>query len=951
MTTTLTDPAGLSAREVTALRERHGRNELPAAPPPSIVARIGVQLRDPLIVVLLVAMVVTAALRDVSDLVVIALVIVLNTTVGVVQELRADRAVAALRRMAAPHARVRRDGADVSVPAAELVPGDVVRVEAGDIVPADLRVVEAVRLALDESALTGESMTVARSAGDELSAGTVTATGRATGVVVRTGEHSALGRIAALVAGQPRRQTPLQRRLVGLGKVLALTAVALSGVVFLVGVLRGQPVAEMLLAAVSLTVAAVPESLPAVVTLALALGAHRMARRSAIVRRLPAVETLGSVTVLATDKTGTLTEGLMSVERLLLPDGGEITLTGTGYAPSGTATPEPGAAGLELARALVLCNDADLDHARPEWAPVGDPMEAALLAAAGRCGVDLAVRQEFPRVAEVPFDAVRRRMTTVHADPAGGYLVVSKGAPDVLLAASPARTTGDQPLAAEGDRASATDGHQALAVERYRTLATDGHQAFATEDHRAPATDGRQAPAVDDHQVLAADSHQALAVERYRALAAEGYRVLAVAGAHRDCVPTPEDAERDLRPLGLVALIDPVRKAAPAAVAALRDAGIEVILITGDHPATAAAIAERVGLATPGARVALGTGPSSPAPDNDPTAATPPHDPANVASPHSLTGTTPPLRPDGATPPHGLGVDATQSRAGGAVPVVYARTSPEQKLTIIEGLQRGGAVVAMTGDGVNDAPALRRADIGVAMGRGGTEAARQAADLVLADDNLATVATAVREGRRIYANIRRFLVYALSGGAAEVLVMLAGPWLGMPVPLLPAQILWINMITHGLPGVALGGEPAAPDLMRRRPRRPDQAILGGLAAPIAVTSALITATVLAAALWTRHAGGPWQSVLFLVLGLAQLGVALALRARGGGQRNWSLDAAAGLSLVLQLAAVWLPPLQSLLGTTPLTLTQTLACAAAAAVPGLVTFLLGHHYVRRAAPTG
>ncbi|MGI5175734.1 cation-translocating P-type ATPase [Dactylosporangium sp. CA-152071] len=869
MTTTLTDPAGLSAREVTVLRERHGRNELPAAPPPSIVARIGVQLRDPLIVVLLVAMVVTAALRDVSDLVVIALVIVLNTTVGVVQELRADRAVAALRRMAAPSARVRRDGADVSVPAAELVPGDVVRVEAGDIVPADLRVVEAVRLALDESALTGESMTVARSAGDELSAGTVTATGRATGVVVRTGEHSALGRIAALVAGQPRRQTPLQRRLVGLGKVLALAAVALSGVVFLVGVLRGQPVAEMMLAAVSLTVAAVPESLPAVVTLALALGAHRMARRSAIVRRLPAVETLGSVTVLATDKTGTLTEGLMSVERLLLPDGGEITLTGTGYAPTGTATPEPGAAGLELARALVLCNDADLDHARPAWAPVGDPMEAALLAAAGRCGVDLAVRQEFPRVAEVPFDAVRRRMTTVHADPAGGYLVVSKGAPDVLLTATPPAPT------------------------------TDAHMPLTTDDHRA------------------------LAIEGYRALAAEGYRVLAVSGAHRDSIPTPEDAERDLRPLGLVALIDPVRKAAPAAVAALRDAGIEVILITGDHPATAAAIAERVGLATPGARVALGTDPTSPA--------------------------APPHGPDGAAPPHSLGIDAPQNVVGGAVPVVYARTSPEQKLTIIEGLQRGGGVVAMTGDGVNDAPALRRADIGVAMGRGGTEAARQAADLVLADDNLATVATAVREGRRIYANIRRFLVYALSGGAAEVLVMLAGPWLGMPVPLLPAQILWINMITHGLPGVALGGEPAAPDLMRRPPRRPDQAILGGLAAPIVVTSALITATVLAATLWTRHAGGPWQSVLFLVLGLAQLGVALALRARGGGQRNWSLDAAVGLSLVLQLAAVWLPPLQSLLGTTPLTLTQTLACAAAAAVPGLVTFLLGHH-VRRAAPT-
>ncbi|MDG6105899.1 cation-transporting P-type ATPase [Dactylosporangium aurantiacum] len=830
MTPTLTTHRdGLTTAQAAALRERHGRNELPAARPPSVPARVGAQLRDPLIVVLLAAMVVTALLRDISDLVVILLVIVLNTTVGVVQELRADRAVAALRRMAAPSARVRRDGTDVSVPAGDLVPDDLVRVEAGDIVPADLRIVEAVRLTADESALTGESMTVAKDVGGELSAGTVTATGRATGIVLRTGPHSALGRIAALVAGQPRRATPLQRRLAGLGKVLAAAAVALSAVVFLVGVLRGQPVAEMLLAAVSLTVAAVPESLPAVVTLALALGARRMAQRSAIVRRLPAVETLGSVTVLATDKTGTLTEGLMSVERFLLPDRAEVALHGTGYDPAGSATPAPGDAALELARAVVLCTDADLaapGGERTAWAPVGDPMEAALLAAAGRCGIGTAVRERYPRVDEVPFDADRRRMTTVHADPDGGHLIVCKGAPDGLLA--------------PGGPVDADDGTRAWAT---RTAA---------------------------------------------GLAGDGYRVLAVATAHRDggAGAGADDVERGLRLLGLVALVDPVRDAAPDTVRAFHDAGIQPVLITGDHPATAAAIAERVGIAAPGARVALGDDRVDP----------------------------------------------------GAPAVVYARTSPERKLAIIKALQRGGAVVAMTGDGVNDAPALRRADIGVAMGRGGTEAARQAADLVLADDNLATVATAVREGRRIYANIRRFLVYALSGGAAEVLIMLAGPWLGLAVPLLPAQILWINMITHGLPGVALGGEPAAPGLMRRPPRRPDQAILARLAAPIAVTGALITVTALAAALWTRHAGGPWQSVLFLVLGLAQLGVALALRARGTGRRNWGLDAAVGLSLVLQLAAVWLAPLHTLLGTEALTLTGTLGCAAVAAVPGLVTYL-------------
>ncbi|UWP79597.1 cation-transporting P-type ATPase [Dactylosporangium fulvum] len=826
-TTPTTVPAGLDAAEVATLQHRHGRNELPAVKPPSVAARVAAQLRDPLIIVLLAAMVVTAVLRDVSDLVVIMLVVVLNTTVGVVQEIRADRAVAALRRMAAPFARVRRDGAETTIPSAELVPGDVVRIEAGDIVPADLHVVEAVRLSVDEAALTGESMPVTKAAGDDLSAGTVTATGRAVGVVSRIGADSALGRIAALVSGQPRRATPLQHRLAGLGKVLAAVAVALSGVVLVVGVARGEPFGEMLLAAVSLTVAAVPESLPAVVTLALALGAHRMARQAAIVRRLPAVETLGSVTVLATDKTGTLTEGVMSVDRLLLPDRTAVTLTGRGYDPGGTAEPAPGPDARRLAEALVLCTDAglappDADHAA--WYPVGDPMEAALLTAAGRCGVGLDLRGSLPRVDEVPFDADRRRMTTVHRRPGGDYLVVCKGAPDVLLAQ-------DGPL-----RIGEADRQWAVAV--------------AAE------------------------------------LSAAGYRLLAVAGRRSAERPAAADAEHDLDLLGLAVLADPVRQEAAAAVTAFHDAGIELVLITGDHPATAAAIAERVGLADGRPRVATG-------------------DEAATADRHT---------------------------------VVYARTSPEQKLTIIRRLQHDGAVVAMTGDGVNDAPALRRADIGVAMGRGGTEAARQAADLVLADDNLATVGRAVREGRRIYANIRRFLVYALSGGAAEVLIMLAGPWLGLAVPLLPAQILWINMITHGLPGVALGGEPATPGLMRRPPRHPDEAILGGLIGRIALTGTLITVMALGAALWTHERGGPWQSVLFAVLGLAQLGVALALRARGGGHRNWGLDLAVALSLALQLGALWLPPLQDLLGTESLTLPQLAGCLAVAAVPGLVTFV-------------
>ncbi|WP_426513798.1 cation-translocating P-type ATPase [Dactylosporangium sp. McL0621] len=816
--------AGLSTAEVTERQRRYGPNELPAPRPPSVTGRILTQLRDPLVLVLLAAAVITALLRDFSDLAVILLVIVLNTTVGVVQEIRADRAVAALRRMAAPAARVRRDGADVTIPAAQLVPGDVVRVEAGDIVPADLRLLEAVRLSVDEAALTGESVPVARDAGEELSAGTVAATGRAVGEVSRTGADSALGRIAALVAGQPRRATPLQRRLAGLGRVLAFAAAGLSAVVLAVGVARGQPLGEMLLAAVSLTVAAVPESLPAVVTLALALGAHRMARQAAIVRRLPAVETLGSVTVLATDKTGTLTEGVMAVDRLVLPDGTAVTLTGRGYDPAGSAEPAAGPDTRRLAEAMVLCNDAALAAPgadQPLWRAVGDPMEAALLVAGARCGVPADLRERLPRVGEVPFDATRRRMTTVHRHPAGGHVVACKGAPDVLLA--------------------------------------PGGPVRIDDDGRHRALDA--------------------AAELSRA----GYRVLAVAGARRD----ESGAEHDLDLLGLVALADPVRAETADTVAAFREAGIELVLITGDHPATAAAIAERVGLTAGPARVALG-------------------DDAAAAD----------LRTE-----------------------VFARTGPEQKLTIIGRLQHSGAVVAMTGDGVNDAPALRRADIGVAMGRGGTEAARQAADLVLADDNLATIGRAVREGRRIYANIRRFLVYALSGGTAEVLIMLAGPWIGLPVPLLPAQILWINMNTHGLPGVALGGEPAEDGLMHRPPRRPGEAILGGLAARIAISGSLITAAALGAALLARHAGGPWQSVLFTVLGLAQLGVALAVRVRGARERNWGLDAAVALSLALQLGALWLPWLRDLLGTEALSLPQFAAAAGFAAVPGLVTLLL------------
>jgi P-type Ca2+ transporter type 2C len=822
-TTPVTPMPGLTARQAAQRLAADGPNAVPAPPPRRLLTRVARQLSDPLVALLMVAAVVTTALGDLPDTAVIVLVVTVNTLIGVVQEIRADRAIAALDQLAAPTARVVRDGAAKVVPAADLVRQDVVRLEAGDIVPADVTLVDSHRVSVDESALTGESVPVAKPADDEMSAGTVLTTGRATGVVVRTGASSALGRISALVAATKPAPTPLQRRLARLGRVLGVAAVAVSGIVFALGVLAGQPLARMAITAVSLVVAAVPESMPAVVTLALALGARRMARIRAIPRRLHAVETLGSVTVIASDKTGTLTENKMTVQDVITPDGAHYTVSGSGYTPTGRicrdgAPAQPTPALTSLARAALLCNDADLiapGHGGP-WRAAGDPMEAALVALAARCGLDPArERQCLPRVAEHPFDQASRRMTTVHRRPGGDFLVVRKGAPEAVL-----------------------------------------------DPGRDPAL------------LAAADN-----------LAAAGLRVLAVATAVTGDPVDPAQPPA-LRPLGLVGIGDPLRGSARDTAAAFDDAGVKLLLVTGDHPATAAAIGAELGILEPDGQVARGD--------------------------------LGPLR---------AGVIDTAR--------VYARTQPEQKLDIIAELQRRGEVVAMTGDGVNDAPALRRADIGVAMG-GGTEVARQAAELVLVDDNLATVAKAIGEGRRIYDNIRRFLRYALSGGIAELLVMLIGPLLGMPLPLLPGQILWINLLTHGVPGVALGAEPAEAGVLRRPPRSPQESVLGdGLLRSVLIGGSFIAAVVLAAGAVAHRADRPWQSVVFVVLGLAQLGVALAVRARAdaGTARNWSLIGAVALSGVLQVTGVLYGPLQTLLGTEPLGVSELLACAAVAVLPG------------------
>ena len=847
------DPVGLAPEEAADRLRRLGPNSLPAPRALPLWRRVVRALADPLVLVLLAAMALTIATGDRTDSLVIGLVVLVNTTLGVRQELTADRAVRALDQLVAPVARTVRGGQEVSCPVAELVPGDLVLLRQGDLVPADAVLVSGVALRVDQSALTGESVALdkagspdpgpasvgvrrsrrrqpprpgtavapdALTAGDStLYSGTVVVHGRGLARVTATGAASALGRIAGMLES-PHRATPLQRRMTQLSAYLAGGAVALCGVVLVLGVLRGQPFELMLLTAVSLVVAAVPESLPVVVTVSLALAARRMAARHAVVRNLAAVETLGSVTLLATDKTGTLTQARMELVEQ--------------WRPAGVDEPT-------LMRAVALCNDAVLDPATGRV--TGDPTEVALLQAAGRSGVvPDAVTAQLPRVDEVPFDSVRKRMTTVHAD-GDARLLVCKGAPDALLRPEVVSEPAEVVTAARSQAERlAAGGARVLAVAQRRV-----EPAVAPVGARVEARPGTAPQPGSDGPPAAT----------------------AAAGL-----------ESGLRLLGLVALRDPLRGSAAHTVAACRTAGIDVALVTGDHPGTAAAVAGQVGIDGSGGPVVISPQPSD----------------------HELA-------------------EASRHR-------VVARATPAQKLDLVHRWQDGGHVVAMTGDGVNDGPALHRADIGVAMGGRGTEVARQAADLVLVDDDLGTLVAAVEEGRRVYANIRRFLLYGMSGGSAEILLMLLGPAFGVPLPLLPAQILWVNLLTHSFAGAALGAEPVEAGTMEQAPRPPGQGVLaGGLWWRIGVLAALLAVASLAAGL----AAGPvvGQSAALLSLGAGQLAVAWGIRAsnpageRLGGARAWLRSGhalswaipAAGLMLV---AAVLLPPLRTLLGTEPVT---------------------------------
>ena len=814
-TARLVTQTGLTASEAARRLEEHGPNELPHEPALGLAARVGQQLRDPMILLLCAALVLVVAVGDHADAVIIAAVIVLNTTIGVVQDVRAQHAVDALSRMAAPRAHVWRDGLLAEISAADLVPGDRVRLEAGDIVPADLILEEASSLEVDESTMTGESMPVPRGLAEEVVSGTVVTRGRGAGRVVRTGADSGLGMIAALVAGAGLRPTPLQLRLARLSRQLVLVIGTVCLAVFGLGLVQGMSWSAAAVLAVSLGVAAVPESLPAVVTISLALGARRMARRSAVVRRLPAVETLGSVTVLASDKTGTLTQGVLTARRLWTP-AGTCEVTGTAYGVGGDVQGSSVAleAAGRLLRDAALCNDASLSRDGAdgdEWLAVGDPFDVALLVAAAKAGLDLDELARWPRLEESPFDSDAGFSRTVHRTPGGAEVEVHKGAPERLLAmVEPGR-----------DR----EGAYAQAEE------------WATEGHRVLAV-------LEDHRVV-----------------------------------------------GLVAVTDPPQPDAAQVVEECHAAGIRIVLVTGDHPATARAVADELGVRSQAGVVV-----------------------------------------EGEAVARGEHLDRVEDID------VYSRVRPDQKVGIVDAWQAHGDVVAMTGDGVNDAPALRRADIGVAMGRRGTEVARQAADLVLLDDDLRTLVVAVGEGRRIHANIRTFLRYGLAGGLAEIVVLLVAPLLGLPIPLTPAMILWVNMVTHGLPGVAFGGEPLDPALMREPSPPPQRSVLDRvLLRQIAAAGMLVGAASLAAGLVASHQGEDVRTAVFLTLGLGQLVVALALRAPrvGWDWRERGLEASVLLAGAFQLAGVAVPGVRELLGTASVAATTMVVVLALAALPGVV----------------
>jgi P-type Ca2+ transporter type 2C len=884
---------GLSQAEAHAGLERDGPNELTAEKPVPRWRKFLAQFGDVLVILLLIATAISFALwlmeRESAlpyEAIAILAVVLLNAVMGFIQQERAESAVGALRKMSADQATVLRDGQRRQIPATELVRGDILLIEEGDTIPADARLIQSTALQTAEAALTGESLPVSKDTdpvnadagvGDRhnmVFSGTAATYGRGQGVVTATGMQTEMGRIAGLLKVQPEETTPLQTELDRVGKMLGLLvviiAVVMIGTIILVEHVRGfSALFDVLILGVALAVAAVPEGLPAVVTAVLSLGVQRMAKRNAIVRHLAAVETLGSANVIASDKTGTLTKNEMTV-RTVVTASGRVDFTGTGYAPVGEVQVRGGASldgalRLELQRALTIAdraNNAVLQEHDGRWIVQGDPTEGALLVAARKAGLtDEALDARFERIGEVPFSSQRKLMTTINTDAECGkeLLVFTKGAPDVLLAR--------------------------CALER-------------VGESRRPLSDARRKEILQTNEQLAGDALRTLGVAG---------RPLPVDALNREEVD--EHLEQELVFLGLIGMIDPPREEAKKAVARARSAGIRAMMITGDHPKTAAVIAAELGITTDG---------------------------------RAVTGAELEKMPDDALAQTVRDVS------------VYARVNPEHKLRIVNALQSGGAIVAMTGDGVNDAPALKTADIGVAMGITGTDVSKQAADVILTDDNFATIVAAVEEGRAIFANIRKFLRYLLSSNIGEVMTMFFGVLLAkmiglhaegnaVPLPLLATQILWINLVTDGAPALALGVDPPDEGLMKHPPRPHTEGVItrrmwSGIFF-VGVIMAAGTLLVLDASLsggWIEGSGNMRyaQTMAFTTLMMFQLFNVFNARSDERSAfhrllRNHWLWTALVLSLILQVAVIYVPFLQNAFSTVSLTAGDWLRCAAVA----------------------
>jgi len=831
-----TSSQGLSAGEAAERLKRLGPNELVEKKKKSPFRMFLDQFLDFMILILIAAAVISGFIGDLSDTIAIVVIVIVNAVIGFIQEYRAEKAMEALKKMAAPTATVIRDGQPGTAAASELVPGDLVVLEAGRIVPADMRLIETAQLKVEEAALTGESVPVEKKTealaeevplGDRNNMaykGTFVTYGRGVGVVAETAMKTEFGKIAAMLQNEEEVKTPLQKRLAVFGRKLAVAVLVICAVVLGMGILRGEPPMLMLLTAISLAVAAIPEALPAVITISLALGARKLINLKALIRKLPAVETLGSVTYICSDKTGTLTLNRMTVESLFF--NGRLVRSRdfkAGFGGDETAS--------IFMSALALSNDAQAGNDGDTL--LGDPTETALFDIARKNGFDKTdLEKTHRRVAEIPFDSDRKCMTTFH-EWEGGVVSFTKGAVDVLVGRS------------------------------FEVMAPGGRAAM------------------DDLEIKGINE----------AMAADGMRVLCFAMRRWDRVPddlSPENVEKGMTLIGLVGMIDPPREEAGEAVALCRSAGIKTVMITGDHPATARAIAGKLGIL-----------------DGDGSA---------VLTGQELEGLS----------PEEFAERVEHIR-------VYARVAPEQKLKIVKALQDRGQYVAMTGDGVNDAPALKRADIGIAMGITGTDVSKEAASMILLDDNFASIVNAVREGRKIFDNIRKFIKYLLTTNSGEIWTLFLAPVLGLPIPLLPIQILWINLVTDGLPALALSVEPPEGNVMNRPPRHPKESIFaGGLGIHAIGIGLLMAALVLCIQVWSIRSGNEhWQTMVFTMLCITQLGHVLAIRSEReslfkiGPFSNRYLLGAVLLTFLLQMATVYLPVLNPVFKTTPLTLQELL----------------------------